>query len=196
MSLFTIDAPVHNGVERFAVSLEFVIVQAHSELEVAVADDQLTGETAEVAAEWARRETRVSGISSSHLLGTQVPCTRLEVLSGFLPKVCETLIESCVHVVAHPGGGTILSARDGGKPLLVVPRIVGPGEHRSDHQQATARDLVGAPEVRGCDDPCHRDSEREDLLGPPPLRLDLASTSLAALLRGLESFTARGRVED
>ncbi len=41
-------------------------------------------------------------------------------------------------VVAHAGIGTILSALELGKPLLVMPRLSRSGETRNDHQVATA----------------------------------------------------------
>lgn len=42
-------------------------------------------------------------------------------------------------IVAHAGIGTILTALEIGKPLLVMPRRAALGEHRNDHQLATAR---------------------------------------------------------
>jgi UDP-N-acetylglucosamine transferase subunit ALG13 len=45
-------------------------------------------------------------------------------------------------VVAHAGMGTILSALHYGKPLLVMPRRAALGEHRNDHQLATAQRLL------------------------------------------------------
>lgn len=48
-------------------------------------------------------------------------------------------------VVAHAGIGSILSARRWGKPLVVLPRRHALGEHRNDHQLATARQLSGLP---------------------------------------------------
>jgi UDP-N-acetylglucosamine transferase subunit ALG13 len=42
-------------------------------------------------------------------------------------------------IVAHAGMGTILSALQLGKPLLVMPRSAALGEHRNEHQSATAR---------------------------------------------------------
>ena len=44
-------------------------------------------------------------------------------------------------VVAHAGMGTILSALEDGKPLLVMPRRADLREHRNDHQLATASRL-------------------------------------------------------
>ena len=42
-------------------------------------------------------------------------------------------------IVAHAGMGTILTALELGKPLLVLPRRASLGEHRNEHQLATAR---------------------------------------------------------
>lgn len=42
-------------------------------------------------------------------------------------------------IVSHAGMGTILSALGTGKPLVVMPRRAELGEHRNDHQLATAR---------------------------------------------------------
>ncbi len=45
-------------------------------------------------------------------------------------------------VIAHAGMGTILSALQFGRPLIVMPRMAKFGEHRNDHQLATARRLA------------------------------------------------------
>ncbi len=46
-------------------------------------------------------------------------------------------------VVAHAGIGTVLSAIKHQKPLVIMPRRFELGEHRNDHQNATARELEG-----------------------------------------------------
>ena len=51
-------------------------------------------------------------------------------------------------IVAHAGVGTILSARQYGRPLVVVPRRLALGEHRNDHQVHMARSLNGVAGVR------------------------------------------------
>ena len=45
-------------------------------------------------------------------------------------------------VVGHAGIGTILSALQNSKPILVMPRRGHLGETRNDHQMATARHLL------------------------------------------------------
>lgn len=45
----------------------------------------------------------------------------------------------CQLLVAHAGIGSILSALELGKPVIVLPRRAELGEHRNDHQLATAK---------------------------------------------------------
>ena len=42
-------------------------------------------------------------------------------------------------IIAHAGMGTIITAIEMSKPILVMPRQASKGEHRNDHQYATAR---------------------------------------------------------
>lgn len=44
-------------------------------------------------------------------------------------------------IVAHAGMGTIISAMKQSKPIIIFPRIASLGEHRNEHQMATARQM-------------------------------------------------------
>jgi UDP-N-acetylglucosamine transferase subunit ALG13 len=55
------------------------------------------------------------------------------------PAECRERMLTADAIVAHAGMGTILTALEIGKPLLVMPRSAALGEHRNDHQLATAR---------------------------------------------------------
>lgn len=57
------------------------------------------------------------------------------------PAEFRRLVEEADVVVAHAGMGTILTALELGKPILVMPRRAALRETRSDHQVATARQL-------------------------------------------------------
>lgn len=50
-------------------------------------------------------------------------------------------------VVAHAGVGSVVSAGEQGKPIVVLPRRAALGEHTSDHQVETAGWLRGKPGV-------------------------------------------------
>ena len=45
-------------------------------------------------------------------------------------------------IVAHAGMGTILSAAELGKPVILMPRRAKFGEHRNDHQEDTAAEMA------------------------------------------------------
>ncbi len=42
-------------------------------------------------------------------------------------------------VISHAGMGTIITAIEIGKPIIVIPRQASLGEHRNDHQFSTAK---------------------------------------------------------
>lgn len=54
------------------------------------------------------------------------------------PAEFEEIFSRARVVIAHAGMGSIVSAMHCGKPLVVVPRRAALGEHRNDHQLATA----------------------------------------------------------
>jgi UDP-N-acetylglucosamine transferase subunit ALG13 len=61
------------------------------------------------------------------------------------PAAFEATFRAATVVISHAGIGTILSAQQFGKPLILLPRRHDLGEHRNDHQLATARALDGTP---------------------------------------------------
>lgn len=62
----------------------------------------------------------------------------LKVVGFLAPDVFADYFQRARIVVAHAGMGTILSALRQGKPLIIVPQLASLGEHRNDHQMATA----------------------------------------------------------
>ena len=106
------------------------------------------------------------------------------------PAEFETHFTAARVVVGHAGIGTILSARRWGKPLVVLPRRHAMGEHRNDHQLATARQVEALPGV-------HVAWEAADLgpllarpdLAPPPPATEMGPAH-AALVTRLRSFIA------
>jgi len=51
-------------------------------------------------------------------------------------------MQACDTVIAHAGMGSIISAIELGKRVIVVPRRAELGEHRNDHQLATVARLA------------------------------------------------------
>jgi UDP-N-acetylglucosamine transferase subunit ALG13 len=69
------------------------------------------------------------------------PCN-LEFASFLDADECLARVESAKVIVAHAGMGSIITALEFGKPIIVMPRRADRNEHRNDHQLATARGLL------------------------------------------------------
>lgn len=63
----------------------------------------------------------------------------IKTLDFIEPDEFEEVFVQARLVVAHAGMGTILSALRNSKSLVIFPRIASLGEHRNDHQNATAQ---------------------------------------------------------
>ena len=70
-----------------------------------------------------------SGFQSKHIL----------VVQSVEPEQLEKYITECDFIVSHAGMGSILTALRVKKPIILFPRKASLGEHRNDHQLATAR---------------------------------------------------------
>ena len=65
--------------------------------------------------------------------------TNLEYSCVLAKDKFDELSRNSSGIISHAGMGTILSAVDNGKPLLVMPRLKRFGEHVNDHQLGTAK---------------------------------------------------------
>ncbi len=61
--------------------------------------------------------------------------------------VYQQKLEACDLLVAHAGMGSIISALTWAKPLIIMPRSAALGEHRNEHQLATAQKFRDRPGV-------------------------------------------------
>lgn len=100
------------------------------------------------------------------------------------------LVENARVIVGHAGVGTVLAAEKYRKPLIVFPRSAGLGEHRNDHQAATASALASRQGISVATDRDELEralrrglmSELELPLGPKP-----GPSLLAAVARFVET---------
>lgn len=63
------------------------------------------------------------------------------------PDRADALFREAELIVSHAGMGSILTALKYKKPILIMPRKAALGEHRNDHQLATAKWLGSKPGV-------------------------------------------------
>lgn len=93
-------------------------------------------------------------------------------------------------IIAHTGMGSILTAMELGKPIIVFPRDHTLGEHRNGHQMATANRFEGTPGVFVV-----RDVEQLTLhldnMGSLRAAQDRSREELERLVTNLSSFIGR-----
>ena len=103
---------------------------------------------------------------------------------GFATRIAEARV-----IVAHAGMGTILQAAEAGKPLILMPRRADLGEHRNDHQLATAAEMTVLSNVTvvtdatGLASALHRALQEPDACHPL-----LPATAQPRLIEALKDF--------
>jgi len=116
---------------------------------------------------------------------------------GFTPKNIKTvdflapdefnnLFEKADLIISHAGMGTILSALQKHKPIIIFPRIAALGEHRNEHQLATAEKFkeLGSVYVAMNEQELKELMLRKDLV---PLH-EIGAEASESLIQSLEEF--------
>lgn len=113
-------------------------------------------------------------------------CTHIQNSPFLPPDQYDDIMSRTTTLVGHAGIGTILTAKKAGKPVIIVPRKASLGEHRNEHQLATAGYLKGHEGVYVAQDR----EELRGLLQQPDLRpASFAETpEKARLLEFLSSY--------
>lgn len=104
------------------------------------------------------------------------------------PEAHQEAFEAAEIIVAHAGIGTLVTALERGKTIVVMPRLARMGEHRNDHQLATARHFCSRHEVRVAQDEAELGAALDELLRqaakelvPAPRRLEPSPTLLESV---------------
>ncbi len=65
----------------------------------------------------------------------------MEYFDFISPHEFDHIFKESKLIISHAGMGTIISALTNKKPLIIMPRLANLGEHRNDHQIATAKKI-------------------------------------------------------
>jgi UDP-N-acetylglucosamine transferase subunit ALG13 len=95
-------------------------------------------------------------------------------------------------VIGHAGMGTILSALLHGKPILVVPKLARLGEHRNEHQTATARRMMALGNVNVAFDE-HELLDKLACIDDLQPRSPIGPHASGGLVEGIRNFIFEGR---
>jgi UDP-N-acetylglucosamine transferase subunit ALG13 len=159
---------------------------------VTVGTDQPFDRMLRVIDAWARENNR-RDVFAQVGVGAWKPGF-IESVDFLDPREFKQRFNEASLIVSHAGMGTILSALLRGKPILVMPKLASLGEHRNEHQTATARQMMHLDKVNVALDENEllRHLDNIDQLKPPTSIGDYASDSL---LQGLRQFIHNGNVK-
>lgn len=72
---------------------------------------------------------------------SQYQAKNIKTIDFLPPDEFNKLFNKARMILAHAGMGTIISAMQQQKPIIIFPRIAALGEHRNEHQMATAKKM-------------------------------------------------------
>jgi UDP-N-acetylglucosamine transferase subunit ALG13 len=105
---------------------------------------------------------------------------------------CRRRVEDSDAVIAHAGMGSIITALELGKPIVVMPRRAELNEHRNEHQLATARSLLAQGKVIVAFDEAHLLEKLDHLQEFSSPRRRVANHASPRLIEALRQFIHTG----
>lgn len=143
---------------------------------------------------WAMKH-RISDIFAQIGPSSYVP-TAMEHVDFLEPDLFRRLQEECALMVSHAGMGSIITAMELGKPIIIMARDHRRKEHRNGHQFSTIKQFADVPGVY----PCTREDEltallerSDSLLPAQSLQTSAPSAMIDALASYIGTIKARRR---
>ncbi|MDO6798743.1 glycosyltransferase [Shimia thalassica] len=101
-----------------------------------------------------------------------------------------SLVKKADVLVAHAGMGSILTAIEYAKPVIIMPRRAEFGEHRNDHQMATAENLAHLSNLRVVYSAAMLEDALDEALNTRPVDIqhNQISQTHQSLLSGIQDF--------
>ncbi|MCA1196353.1 hypothetical protein K9B35_00090 [Sphingomonas sp. R647] len=115
------------------------------------------------------------------------------------PDLFRRLQEQCTLMVSHAGMGSIITAMELGKPIIIMARDHRRKEHRNGHQFSTLKQFANVPGVYPCtnEDELTALLERSDsLTATPSLEAEAPSAMIDALASYIGTIAAERRQRD
>jgi exopolysaccharide biosynthesis glucuronosyltransferase PssE len=115
--------------------------------------------------------------------------------SFIAPRKLEELMSQADFVIAHAGMGSIISALRHGRPIVIMPRRALFGEHRNEHQLATASRLAGRQGLHVAEDELKLPAALQLATAPADRRSSLLSAyAQPRLVQSIRRYILTGSV--
>lgn len=110
----------------------------------------------------------------------------IKTIKFLAPDEFDDLFDKARLIVSHAGMGSILSAMQKRKPIIIFPRIAALGEHRNEHQLATAQKFKQMGNVYVAID----EEELKELLLRKDLKClqEIGDSASEGLIKSIEEF--------
>lgn len=171
-----------------AATIKFLLSSLFSMIFVTVGTDQPFDRMLKVVDAWAVERGRTDLFAQIGDGGWQPHAIQFSSL--LTPPEYKKRFASARVIIAHAGMGTILSALHHGKPILVMPKRASLGEHRNEHQLATARRMMNLGNVTVAFDEAEL-REKLDHLDSIIPRERIAPVASGPLIDGIRSYIFR-----
>ncbi len=99
---------------------------------------------------WAARNPNVPVVAQTGMHAAHFP--HIQTVSHLSQSEFRAHVERAQLIVSHAGMGTILSAAELNKRIILMPRQAALKEHRNDHQRDTAREMAHLSNVSVVED--------------------------------------------
>ena len=135
--------------------------------------------------EWAGRSGRrdvFAQIGPSSYEPQHIQYAPFITADDFQRRTCQAHV-----IIAHAGMGSIISALELGKPILVMPRRAALGEHRSEHQVGTVKHFIAQGRINVVMDEAAL-SDQLDRLNELVVAGRISHVASPRLLRALREF--------
>lgn len=152
---------------------------------ITVGTDQSFDRMLRVIDAWARENNR-RDVFAQVGVGAWKP-SYMDSVDFLEPREFKRRFDEASLIISHAGMGTILSALLQGKPILVMPKLASLGEHRNEHQTATARRMMEMGKVNVAFDEAELRAKLDHLDALIP-REKIPPVATGPLIDGLRSF--------
>jgi UDP-N-acetylglucosamine transferase subunit ALG13 len=99
-------------------------------------------------------------------------------------------------IIAHAGMGSIIGALRNAKPIVIMPRRASLGEHRNEHQLATASRFAGRQNVYVADDEVALPAALERVVGSSVSAAAISPFADPRLITALRRYILNSTVDD
>jgi UDP-N-acetylglucosamine transferase subunit ALG13 len=142
--------------------------------------------------EWAQKHNRTDVFAQIGPSQSRFQYVRAEQFID--PAHFRKHVESASLVIAHAGMGSIITALELGKKIVVMPRRASLGEQRNDHQIATARKFAQQGRIEVAFDECEL-MHKLDHLQVPTESQPMSAHASQGLVASIRTFIETGLVQ-